>query len=108
MLLIMWILLFILAILLMILSVAWERNPFWNLICIILDIPIWFILALSQMQLEIPYTFYTGTTVTTGAHTYTSSISPYLTYLFGLFGLIMIFYLIAMVWDKYGTYGGNY
>ena len=108
MLLIMWILLFILTILLMILSVAWERNPFWNLICAALDIPLWLILGISQMQLELPYTFYTGTTVATGVHTYTSPISPYLTYLFIGLGMIMLFYLIAMVWDKYGTYGGGY
>jgi len=107
MLLLIWILLFILGVLFIIFSIEYERNPFWNLISITLSIPIWFILGLSQMQLEQPYQIFNSTSgnIETGIHTITSPISPYLTYLFVGIGMLMIIYLIAMVYDKYQVYG---
>ena len=97
---VMFILLFLLALILLMFSVAYERNPFWNLVGAGISSFIWLILSLSQMQIEIPYTAITSSdTIVTGVHTYTDPLSPYLTYFFfGLFAVLQI-YIWALVWD---------
>lgn len=103
---IMFFMLFIFALIMLIFSVVYERNPFWNLMGAVLSSFTWLILSLSQMQLEFPYQFYneTANLTVTGSHIYTDPLSPYLTYFF--FGLFVItqLYVWAMVWDKKVTF----
>lgn len=99
---VMFVMLFIFAIVMLIFSVVYERNGYWNLLGAFISSITWLVLSLSQMQIEIPYQFYNETTNTTitGSHVFSSPISPYLTYFF--FGLFVVtqLYVWAMVWDK--------
>ena len=98
---IMFIILFIFAVVMLIFSVVYEKNYYWNLVGAALSSFTFLILALSQMELQFPYQFIVSnnTTVVTGVHTYTDPISPYLTYyFFGLFAITQI-YLWSIVWD---------
>ena len=101
-----FILLLIFAILLIIFAIEYERNSFWNLVSIVLAIPLWFILGLANMEIERPYELYniSSGNIETGIHTVTSPISPYLTYFFMGVGLLLFIYLFAMVYDKYINY----
>jgi len=100
---IMFIMLLLFAILLMIFSIQLENHPFWNVIMAITSVPLWFILGLANMEIEIPYEIYNASSsqIETGSHVFTSPISPFLTYFFVGIGLIMMIYLIAMVFDKW-------
>jgi len=101
-----FILLLIFAILLIIFAIEYEGNSFWNLVSIVLAIPLWFILGLANMEIERPYELYniSSGNIETGIHTVTSPISPYLTYFFMGVGLLLFIYLFAMVYDKYINY----
>lgn len=96
----------VLAFLMIILSMVFDDNAFWNISFITVGCVLWLILALSVMEIEIPYEFYNATSgnLETGYHLYTSPISPYLTYLFLLFFILNLIYLIAMVFDKWYNY----
>jgi len=50
-----FILLLIIAVLLIILAIEYHDNAYWELVFIVLDVPLWFILALSNMQIERPW-----------------------------------------------------
>ena len=95
---IMFIMLFLFAIILMVFTVENENHPFWSLVSGFLASIIFLILSLSQMQIEIPYEMFNVTSgyIETGVHVYTSPISPYLTYFF--FGLFVI--LQVYTWAK--------
>lgn len=101
-----FILLLIFAILLIIFSIEYEGNAYWNLVSLVLATPLWFILGLSNMEIERPYEIYniSSSSIETGVHTVTSPISPYLTYFFAGVGVILMIYLIVMIWDKYITW----
>ena len=108
----MFILLFIFAFLMLILAISEEDNPFWNIIGSLVSAILWIILGISQMEIEIPYTaINSADVIVTGVHTYTSPISPYLTYFFIAMFWISFIYLFAMIWDKWYNYknwhGGN-
>lgn len=100
---IMFIMLLIFAILLMICSIQLENHAFWNIIMIVVSVPLWFILGLAQMEIEIPYQIFNNSSgnIETSYQVFTSPISPFLTYFFMGIGLIMMIYLIAMVYDKW-------
>ena len=99
----MFILFFFLALIMILLSISLEnKNSFWNIVGAIVSSVLWLILSLTQMEIEIPYTaIRSNDTIVTGVHTYTSPISPYLTYFFVLLFWLCFIYLIAMVYDKY-------
>ena len=103
---IMFYLLLIVAIILIILAIEYRHNDFWELIFICLDIPLWFIIAVSNMELERPWTMYNSTSgnVETGIYTITSPISPYLTYFFMGIGVVVIIYLISVIFGEKGLY----
>jgi len=91
-----FIILFMLALLLIFLCVFEDFGIFWNSIFILVDIILWFLLAASIMEIERPYEMYNATSgfIETGYHTFSSPISPYMTYLFSLFGIIMMVYFV--------------
>ena len=93
------------AILMLLLSIIKENNPFWNITGALLSSVTFLILSLSGMQIEIPYTaIQSDNTIVTGTHTYTSPISPYLTYFFLLLFILIFIYFLAMIWDKWYNY----
>jgi len=106
---IMFIILLIFAIILMLFSVQSENHPFWNIVAGIISIPLWFILGLTNMEIEIPYQIYnsSSSSIEVGVHNFTSPISPFLTYFFMGIGLVMFIYIIAMVYDKWGNFKGR-
>lgn len=99
----MFIMLLVFAILFIVFAIEFEHNSFWNLISIVLSAVLWFILALSVMQIERPYEIYNASSgvVETGYHTFTSPVSPFISYIFMGMGVIMMIYLFAMTYDKY-------
>ena len=98
-----FILLLIFAILLIILAIEYHDNPYWELVFIVLDIPLWFILALSNMQIERPWEMYnvSSNQIETGIHIVSSPVSPYLTYFFMGIGLVMMIYMIVVIWGSF-------
>jgi len=100
---IIFILLFMMAILFILLAIDNHDNAFWELVFIVMDIPLWFILALSNMEIERPWEMYnvSSSQIETGIHTVTSPISPYLTYLFAGVGLIMMVYMIVVLFGSF-------
>ena len=101
----MFILLFIQAWLLLGMAIKYEENPFLNIIGSLGSSVTWLILSLSQMQIELPYIELLSTdNITTGVYTYTSDISPYLTYYFVFMFIMTFIYWFAMIWDKWYNY----
>ena len=96
---IVWMLLFIFAILLIIFAIEYRDNFYLQLVFLALDIPIWFILALSNMKIERPWEMYNVSSeqIETGIHAVTSSSSPFISYIFSGVGISMFIYLIVIL-----------
>ena len=99
-----FIMLLVIGILFILLSIEFDLGLFWNVIIILTSIIIFFVLAASVKEIEIPYQMYNATSgnIETGHHTYSSSISPYLSYLFMMFGSIMMIYFVATIYIYIG------
>lgn len=91
-----------LAVLFLLISLWKENNDFWNILSGFVSSILFLIISVAQLEIEIPYTaIQTNNTIITGTHTYTSSISVYLIYIFlGLFILLQI-YSWVMVFSYY-------
>jgi len=91
--------LLVFAILFVLLSIEFDFGPYWNVIFILTSVVIFFLLAASVMEIEIPWQMYNATSgnVETGYHTFSSPISPYLSYLFMLFGIVMMIYFVGYI-----------
>jgi len=79
---------------LFILIALWkEFNDFWNILASFISSVFFLVVSLAQMEIAFPYhEMLSNDTVIIGVHTYTSPISPYLTYLwFGLFVVLQIY-----------------
>ena len=102
---IMFIMLFLFAIILVLFTVANEDHPFWGLVSSFLSSIIFLILSLTQLKIEIPYEIFNATSgyIETGIHFYTSPISPFITYLFfGIFVVLQIYtWATAFSWVRY-------
>lgn len=88
-----FIILLILAILFLLVSLAWE-----SIVLSAIDMIMWFILAYSILYLEIPYQYSSGGTVTTAMHT-VENLAP-VAYLFMGIGIVMFIYMASMVLDS--------
>ena len=100
----MFLILLILAVFFLILSIYLdETEPFWKITTIVLATVIFFVLALSNLNIETAYPSYNSTTgVTTMKYDqYISESSTYLTYFFGLMGVLCIIYSIVILFDIY-------
>jgi hypothetical protein len=86
-----FIILLIFAILLVIITIEYERHIFWNMICSALSGFLWFILGVSMWQLDRPYEMYnvSSSQIEVGVHTYTMNNVPGLSFLFLGIGIIM-------------------
>lgn len=91
--------LFVVCIILTLLCIEFDLGIFWNTGFITMSIILWYLLAASIMQIEIPYQMYNGTSgnIETGYHTFSSPVSPYIVYLFTAFGSIMMIYFIGYI-----------
>jgi len=98
---VMFIMLFILGLILLLFSVEYEKNMFWNLCAGFMSSIIWLMISLSQLEIEIPYTMYnvSSSSIESGSHVFTSPISPYLVYLFLSMFIVMQIYTWVKVWD---------
>jgi len=99
---IVFILLLIIAVLLIIFAIEYHDNSFWELVFIVLDIPLWFILGLSNMQIERPYEMYNASSgqIETGIHTVYSPDSPFIAYIFLGIGLVMVIYMVVVLFTS--------
>jgi len=88
-----------LAILFIILSIEYDFGIYWNVIFILTSAMLFYLLAASIMQIEIPWQIFNATSgnVETSYHTFSSPISPYLSYLFMLFGSVIMIYFVAYI-----------
>lgn len=102
----MFIMFFILAIVMLLIAIANEGHDYWNISASFISATLWLILALSQMELEIPWQMMntSSNAIETGYHTFSSPISPYLVYFFVLMFWICFIYFLAMIWDKWYNY----
>lgn len=101
-----FVILLILAVLFILMSIEYEGNPFWNLICIMMATTLFFILALSVMEITEPYQIYNATSgnIETGYHEIVLVENVFLSYIFTGLGVICMIYLVAMVYDKWINY----
>ena len=103
----MFMLFFLIAIIFIIMSlITDEREAFWKLLFITVSIGIWFILALSNLNIETAYSIYNSTTgnTTLGFAPYIDEGSIYLSYFFGLMGCLCMIYLVVLIFDTYYAY----
>ena len=101
----MFIMLLVIAIVLTLLVIfdfkmGYDLGIFWNSAFITLSIILWFTLAASQMEIEIPYQMYNATSgfIETGYHIFRSPISPYISYFFSGMGMIMMVYFVMYIY----------
>lgn len=80
-----------------------EKEAYWKILFIVLAATIFFILALMNLNIETPYSYYNETTgVTEMAYDpYIDESSTYLSYFFGLLGCLCMFYMVILIFDTY-------
>lgn len=89
--------LLIFAFLLMVLSIVYHDDTFWGGMFTILDIVMWFFLAVNIPLVETPAYQYNATTgsMESTLYSYTSVVAPELILLFYLFAIIMVVYFVG-------------
>lgn len=100
----MFMLFIIIAVIFILLSIMVDENePYWKLLFIVLATVVWFILALSNLNIETAYTYYNSTTGITemGYSPYIDESSTYMTYFFGLMGVLCMIYVLVLLFDIY-------
>jgi hypothetical protein len=96
----MFILIFAFAFLFMLFGIFID-DKFWKNVFILTDIVLWFFLAASVMEIEIPYQFYNATSgnLETGYQIFTGKIGATLPYFFVMFASIMIVYWVKVLYQ---------
>jgi len=89
----------VLAIMLMLIAIMMDFGHFWDTVIIMVDITLWFMLAVSVMEIEIPYQMFNSTSgqIESGYHIFSGKVSPYMTYFFLMMGSIMIIYWVGYI-----------
>jgi hypothetical protein len=99
--------LIILAFLFMVLGITKfkEQDYLWSFTFTLLSTVIWYILAVSIMELEVPYEMFNATSgnIETGVHTYTSKVSPEMVYFFIMMAAINIIFTVLQVFVAVGS-----
>lgn len=98
-----FIILLIFAIILVIMSIEFEKHDFWSITSIVLSIPIFFSLSFGVLEFHRPYEIFNSTSgnIETGLHNFTITGDIYLSYLFTGLACIMIVFLIIRVFMVY-------
>jgi uncharacterized membrane protein HdeD (DUF308 family) len=103
----MFMLFIVIGIIFIIMSLATdEEEAFWKILFIVLAASIFFILALTNLNIETAYPAYNATTgATTMEYSpYIDESSTYLTYFFGLMGCLCMIYMIILMFGEYYRY----
>lgn len=76
-----------------------EHDWFWSFIFTLLGTVVWFILAASILEVEVPYEIYNATSgnIETGVHTVTSKVAPEMVYFFQMMALVMLVINVAVL-----------
>lgn len=93
--------LFLFAIGLVVLSIKYENNPFWNIVPLMISITLFFVLSISIYELTIPYQLYNGTGIETGLHEIHLVENIFIGYLLSGMAVLLMIYFIAMIYDKW-------
>lgn len=95
----MFLILIIAAILFLLLSIEYQDNKFWGVTFILLDTVIWYLLAASVMNIEVPYQAYNVSSgqIETGYHILMTHDNTVMVLFFAMFGTIMMIYGIGYV-----------
>jgi len=102
----MFIIILMFAFIFMLFSIVFE-DKFWKTTFIVVDIFLWFLLAATVMEIEIPYTAYNATSgqLEDGYHVFTGKVGVYLPYFFAMFASIMIIFFVKVIFmDLVGSY----
>lgn len=103
----MFMLFFLIAVIFILMSIATaEEEAYWKILFVVLAAAIFFILALSNLNIETAYTYYNETTGITEMEysPYIDEGSTYLTYFFGLMGCLCMIYMIILIFGEYYRY----
>ena len=94
-----FILLLVIGIILVLLIVFEDFGIFWDTTFILTSILIMFILAISVMDIETPYTLYNATSgnIEEGFHSLQSTTSPFISYFFMMIATIMMIYFVGYI-----------
>ena len=89
----------VIAFLLTLLVLILDLEFFWKTTFVMIAIVLWFLLAASIMEIEIPYTAFNSTSgqIETGSHIFSSKISPYIVYFFQMIAIILMIYFVAYI-----------
>lgn len=103
-----YIILILAAIVLLILSSQTE-DQLWAFVFIMVSGVLWFVVAASGMEVEVPYSMFNATSgqIESGTQIVTSKVSPYLTYLFGGIGAVCVVISLYQVFDIISTVIGR-
>jgi hypothetical protein len=97
----------VLAVLFIVISLLIEEEEaFWKILFVVISASLWFILALSNLNIETPYTFYNSTSGNTEMNysAYIDESSIYYSYFFGMMGCLCIIYLVVLIFGAYYKY----
>jgi len=96
----MFVMFILMAIMFMLLAVEYHnKSKFWCTTFTLVDTVIWYLLAASVLEIEIPFALYnvTSESVETGSHVFTSKVAPEMLYFFMMMGSIMMIYGIGYI-----------
>ena len=84
----------------------YARDYFWAFIFSFICIFLWYFLAASILEVEIPYEIYNATSgqIETGSHMYTSKVAPELVLFFQMMASIMFIFNVFIVFIGLSDY----
>ena len=93
-----YIIMFIFALLLILIIADFEYNDYpyyWGLMLTLLDAILWFILAAGVFEIEQPYTMYNSSSgaIESGIHIVSSKVSPEISYFCLMMAMVMTVYM---------------
>lgn len=93
-----YIIMFIFALLLILIIADFEYNGYpyyWGLMLTLLDAILWFILAAGVFEIEQPYTMYNSSSgaIESGIHIVSSKVSPEISYFCLMMAMVMTVYM---------------
>ena len=101
------VMLIILAFMLMLLGIDKfkEKNYLWSFTFTLVSTVIWYILAASIMEAEVPYEMFNATSgnIETGVHVYTSKVAPEMVYFFMMMAVINLIFTVLQVFVVAGS-----
>lgn len=97
----MFIIFILMAILFMMLAIEYRHSEskFWCVTFIFIDSVIWYLLAASVLEIEMPFALYNASSnnIETGSHIFTSKVAPEMLYFFMMMGSIMVVYGVGYI-----------